>query len=101
MGKVEWVSGDTSLKIELGFNVVRRMKIYHVGKAFPIHTQCVLTVNGIVEAFETVIKHSIDENNPKFAHKLCAERVLKNIGNKWVRSQVRIGLNKYIENLGS
>lgn len=97
--EVVWTSSDKSLQIVLQFVQKRQLKYYYVGKTYPIHTQCLLWVNGLLLTFETVIKHDRDEHDPKFAHKLCAEKALKAIHNKWTRSQVRIELNKYIEAL--
>ena len=77
----------------------RQLKYYYVGKTYPVHTQCVLWCNGLLQDFATVIKHDKDEHDPKFAIKLCGEKVLKSINNKWTRSQVIIELNTFIDTL--
>lgn len=99
MDKVVWISSDMSLQIELHFVCKQRLKYYYVGKSYPIHTQCLLWVNGLLESYSHIIKHDRDYHDPKFAFKLAAERVLKSVDNKWTRSQVRIELNKFIETL--
>ena len=86
-------------EVRLHFIVANKFKRYHVGKSWPKHTQCLMYENGLLSHFETVIKHSNDEDNPAFAYKLVAEKCLKHIPDKWLRSQVRIKLNEEIKEL--
>lgn len=99
MRKIVWISSDKSLHIELHLVCKRRLKYYYVGKSYPIHTQCLLWVNGLLEFYSHIIKHDKDEHDLKFAFKLAAEKALQSIENKWTRSQVRIELNKFLKTL--
>lgn len=97
MEDIIYISPDKSLKIRLQFIVKNRLKYTHLGKGWPKHTQCLLYSNGLLDCFETVIKHAKDEDNQIFAYKLVAEKCLATITNKWVRSQVRLELNKTLK----
>lgn len=53
--------------------------------------------NGILDCFETIVKHEKDKDNQVYAYRLVAEKCLKTISNKWLRSQVRLVLNEALE----
>lgn len=88
---------DGTMIIRLEFRVQRRLKFTHLGKGWPKHTQCLMFIDGLLEHFETIVKHKKDEDNQLYAYKLVAEKCLKTISNKWIRSQVRIKLDEFLE----
>lgn len=95
--EVIYISSDKSLEIKLVFSRRRRLKYTHLGKGWPIHTQCLLYSNGLVDAVSTIVKHAKDEDSPKDAYLIAADRVLQNIENKWLRSQVKLELEKSLK----
>lgn len=97
MKEVIYKSEDGTINITLQFRVQQRLKFTHLGKGWPKHTQCLVFYNGLLSHFETIVKHAKDEDNQIFAYRLVAEKCLKTISNKWLRGQVRIELNKFIE----
>lgn len=99
MEDIIYKSSDSSLEIRLQFIVKSRLKHTHLGKGWPKHTQCLLYSNGLLDCFETIVKHKKDEDSPKFAYKLVAEKCLKSIDNKWLRGQVRIKLNEALKKI--
>ena len=98
MKQVTYKSSDNSLEIKLKFIVKNRLKYTHLGKTYPKHTQCLMYSNGLLDCFETIVKHNNDEDNQVYAYKLTAEKCMKNISNKWLRGQIRIELNKFLLN---
>jgi hypothetical protein len=90
---VEYTTSDKSIYVKMTFTRVQRKKIYHVGKSWPIHTQCVISVNGLVESFATVVKHNIDEDNPQFAYKIASRKATAQL-NTYLKAQ----LNRVIHN---
>lgn len=99
MIEIIWKSEDNSLEIKLQFISKPQLKYTHLGKSWPKHTQCLMYSNGLLKCFETILKHERDEDNPLFAHRLVAERCMKNIHNKWIRGEVRKELSKFLETL--
>lgn len=97
MKEIVWKSEDDSLEIKLQFINKNKLKYTHLGKSWPKHTQCLMYFNGLLKCFETIIKHERDKDNPLFAHRLVAERCMRNINNKWVRGEVRKELNRFLE----
>jgi retron-type reverse transcriptase len=97
MKEVIYKSADSTMTILLQFRVQRRLKFTHLGKGWPKHTQCLMFIDGLLEHFETIVKHKKDEDNQLYAYKFVAEKCLKNIPNKWIRGQVRIELDKFME----
>ncbi len=96
MEDIIYKTSDNSLEVRLQFIVAKRLKYTHLGKIYPKHTQCLMYSNGLLDCFETVIKHAKDEDNQVHAYKLVAEKCLKTISNKWLRSQVRLMLNEVL-----
>ena len=99
MNNIFYKSEDESLVIELVFITKRRLKYSHLGKSWPIHTQCLLFSNGLLNHFETIVKHEKDKDNPIYANRLVAEKCIKTIGNKWLRGEIRTLLNINLEKL--
>lgn len=99
MSEIKYTTSDNSLEINLKFITKRRLHRTSYGKSYPIHTQCLIFSNGILECFETIIKHDKDDDNTKFAYRLVAEKCIKNIKNKWLRGEIRTELNKFLETL--
>ena len=97
MDDIIYLSSDNTLEIRLQFIVKYRLRYTHLGKTYPKHTQCLIYENGLLKGFETIIKHNDDVDNQQFAYKLVGEKSLQLIDNKWLRSQVRIVLNKKLE----
>jgi len=98
MEDIIYKTSDNSLEIRLQFIVKNRLKYTHLGKGWPKHTQCLIYSNGLLNSFETIIKHNKDEDNQAYAYRLVAEKCMQTINNKWLRSQVRIELNKALAN---
>lgn len=94
MEDIVYKASDGSLEIRLQFIVKRRLKFTHLGKGWPKHTQCLMYSNGLLDCFETVVKHEKDEDNQTYAYRLVAEKCLKTIPNKWLRGEVRLMLNE-------
>lgn len=94
---VHYMTEDKSMDIELRFITRKVLRFYHVGKAWPKHTQCLLFVNGLLKGFETIVKHAYDEDNPQNAYKRVAEQVMKNNLPKHLRNEVRKELNYVIK----
>jgi hypothetical protein len=94
MEDIIYKTSDNTLEIRLQFIVRNRLKYTHLGKGWPKHTQCLMYSNGLLDCFETVVKHNKDEDNQVYAYRLVAEKCLKTISNKWLRSQVRLMLNE-------
>ena len=94
MEDIIYKTTDNSLEIRLQFIVRNRLKYTHLGKGWPKHTQCLMYSNGLLDCFETAIKHEKDEDNQVYAYRLVAEKCLKTISNKWLRIQVRLMLNE-------
>lgn len=94
MKDIIYQSSDGTLQIRLQFIVVNRLRNTHLGKSWPKHTQCLMFTNGLLDCFETIVKHQKDQDNQVFAYRLVAEKCLKNISNKWMRTQVRTLLNE-------
>lgn len=89
MEDIIYKTKDKSLEIRLQFITGIRLKYTHLGKGWPKHTQCLMYSNGILDCFETVVKHERDEDNQVYAYRLVAEKCLKKISNKWLRGEVR------------
>jgi len=51
----------------------------------------------MLQCFENVVKHERDVNNPKFAHKIVAEKVIRKIHFKYLRNELRFELNKVLD----
>lgn len=98
MKDIIYTTGDKSLEIKLVFIVKNRLKYTHLGKGWPKHTQCLMYSNGLLDCFETIVKHNNDVDDQKFAYKLVAEKCLKNIKNKWLRGEVRNVLDESLSN---
>ena len=64
------------------------MKMYYVGKTYPLHTSCIMFVNEVPTAMHTVVKHHKDNNNQEFAYKLCAAEVIAKLNSKLLRKEV-------------
>jgi len=101
MEDIIYKTSDNSLEIRLQFIVKHRRKYTHVGKGWPKHTQCLMYSNGLLDHFETIVKHYKDEDNQVFALRLVAEKCIKTLNNKWLRNQVRAELNKALDNIKS
>lgn len=99
MKDIVYKSSDGSLEIRLQFIVKGKLKFTHLGKSWPKHTQCLMFSNGMLDCFETIVKHANDKDDPKYAYKLVAEKCLKHIKNKWLRSQVRLELDKCLQDI--
>lgn len=97
MKDIVYKSYDGSLEIRLQFIVKNRLKSNHFGKNWPKHTQCLMYSNGLLDCFETVVKHEKDQDNQCFAYRLVAEKCLKTIHNKWLRGEVRHLLNEALK----
>lgn len=97
MEDIIYKTSDNSLEIRLQFIVKNNLKYTHLGKGWPKHTQCLMYFNGLLNCFETVVKHAKDEDNQVYAYRLVADKCLNNISNKWLRSEVELLLNKALE----
>jgi hypothetical protein len=69
-------SQDDSLEFKFQFIVKRNLRYTHLGKSWPKHTQCLMFCNGLLNCFETIIKHEKDEDNQVYAYKLVAEKCI-------------------------
>lgn len=94
MKDIIYKTSDGSLEYRLSYIVKNNFRLTHLGKSWPLHTQCLLYCNGLLQHFETIIKHRNEKSNQEFAYKLVSEKCLKSIKGKWLRSQVRIKLNE-------
>ena len=101
MEDIIYKTPDKSLEIRLQFIVKNRRKYTHLGKRWPKHTQCLMYSNGLLDHFETIVKHYKDEDDEVFALRLVAEKCIKTLNNKWLRNQVRAELNKALDNIRS
>ncbi len=99
MKPVIWTSKDKTLRYKLEFVRKHKLKFTHLGKDWPIHTHCILFEGDFVIAFDTIVKHGRDEDNPAFAYKFVAEKCLIAIKDKWVRSQIRLLLKESLTKL--
>lgn len=84
---------------ELKFTRRSQLKYTHLGKGWPIHTQCILMRNGLLLSSRTIIKHAKDPDNKLFAYRLVAESCMKVISNNSIRAEVRVELNKFLEGI--
>lgn len=98
MEDIIYKTSDNSVEIRLQFIVKNRLKYTHLGKGWPKHTQCLMYSNGLLDCFETIVKHQKDVDNQVYAYRLVAEKCIKTINNKCLRDQVRIALNRALEN---
>lgn len=96
MENIRWKSSDNSLEYLLEFKIKHQLVYTHLGKSYPKHTQCLIYRNGLLQHFETIVKHAKDKDDEKFALKLVGEKCLKKINNKWVRGEVRVELDNFI-----
>lgn len=92
---VTYVSGDNTLYVELAFIRARRLKYTHLGKGYPIHTQCLLFSNGILDSSSTIVKHEKDADNEKEAYLIAAKIAIESwTKNKWLQDEVFNNLKK-------
>ena len=79
---------DKSLKIELEYIQGHPLKYTHLGKTWAKETQVILRINGFVRGVESVTKHNKDIDNINYAVIKVTNKVLGNIHNKWIRTEI-------------
>lgn len=94
LNNIVYISQDKSVEIRLQFLVNRQLKYTHLGKGWPKHTQCLMFVNGLLQCFETIVKHAKDEDNQAWAFKRVAEKCIKTLYSKETRMKIREILDK-------
>lgn len=60
--------------MSIEFNVGRPFRRTHMGKHWPITTQCVIKMDNIVVGVGEVVKHELDKDNPKYARMYAAKK---------------------------
>ncbi len=91
MKEIVYITEDKSIEVKLVYISKRRYKNYrHIGKCWPIHTQCLLYYNGLLESFGTVIKHNVDEHDSFYAYREATKKALEasTLSIKWIRSEI-------------
>tara|TARA_R110000803_G_scaffold181338_1_gene243726 strand:+ start:572 stop:889 length:318 start_codon:yes stop_codon:yes gene_type:complete len=99
MKDINYKTEDTSISVNLKYSVAHRMKFYHKGKCWPKHTQCLITINGVIEGFGTVIKHDIDKDNQSFAYKMATKKALEHFNYREGRKEIWKMVHKQLETL--
>lgn len=85
---IKYESQDGSLKYELVFIQKANLIYTSRGKSWPIHTQCLLIENGLLQSFGTVVKHAEDPDNFKYAITASAKKALSTYNHKSIRREL-------------
>jgi hypothetical protein len=86
--EINYVTDDKSMRIKLVYITGRALRIYHHGKSWPIHTQCLLFINDLFVTHGHVIKHENDVNNQKYAYILATKKAITGINIKFLRTEI-------------
>ena len=85
--KFTYITEDKSIKASLTFEQTNQLVHYRGEEHYPLHTQCVLEVNGLIKEVGTVIKYEGDIDNPKWAYIYSAKKALKGMPIKEIRTK--------------
>ena len=78
--KIEYKSKDNSYHVELEyFNKCVMKKYPGIGKSYPVLTQCILKINGVLRGFGEVTKHHQDEHNLKYACVYATKKIINKV----------------------
>lgn len=89
MKTIQYLTEDKSLNIKLVFSRVRPLIHYkHIGKSWPITTQCLLFVNERLVNCGEAIKHANDDDNTKLGAMIACKKALQKMNLKFVRKEL-------------
>lgn len=78
----------SGLTITLKFNSEYKLKKFYWGKYYVKVTDCTLFINENEVKTSSVVKHKYDIDDPIFAYRLAAKKVLTQLGDREIRAQI-------------
>ena len=95
-GNFLYTTPDGAVKYEFVFIRGRQFRMTHLGKCWPVTTQCLLFRNGFLMSHDTIVKHELDTDNPLFATRLVAKNVMSEIPFRETRKDIWTELDKFL-----
>lgn len=77
MTYITHTTSDKQTTTVLKFDQSTQLVHYRGATIFPLHTQCVVEVNGLIQGVGKVVKHYGDVDNPRWAYIYSAKKALK------------------------